>query len=48
MNYTGVNWGAFSPKVWMGIRYTNVYGGAGGSSADQYEYIGHLYASGGN
>ena len=47
-DYTGLNWGSFSPKSWVGVRYDNVYGGIGGSSNSQFEYMDHVYVSGSN
>ena len=48
-DYPNVRWMTTdSGQLWTGIRYDNVYGGIGGSSASQYEYIDHIYASGGN
>ena len=48
--YLNVQWlrNDGAKHLWSGIRYHNVYGGRGGLSASQYEYLGHLYVSGGN
>jgi hypothetical protein len=47
-DYPNVLWmTSSSQQMWTGIRYDNVYGGAGGSSASQTEYLGPVYASGG-
>ena len=49
-DYENVRWvpNAADRHLWSGLRYSNVYGGQGGASASQYEYLDHLYVSGGN
>ncbi len=49
-DYQDVRWvpNATDPHLWTGMRYHLIYGGAGGKSASQYEYVDHIYVSGGN
>ena len=49
-NYSDVIWvpSAADPHEWNGFRWENTYGGAGGSNADQWEFVDHIYVSGGN
>ena len=49
-SYSDVTWvpSAGDAHQWNGFRWENTYGGAGGSNADQWEYVDDIYISGGN